>query len=82
MEALANRGISRVLVEGGAVLARSLLEAGLVDAMALFRAPKVIGPEGIDAFAGLPLEQVMAPFRERGRETLGADTLTLYERRD
>jgi diaminohydroxyphosphoribosylaminopyrimidine deaminase/5-amino-6-(5-phosphoribosylamino)uracil reductase len=82
MAALADRGINRVLVEGGAVLARSLLEAGLVDAMALFRSPKVIGPEGIDAFAGMPLGEVMVPFRATGSEALGADTLTLYERRD
>jgi diaminohydroxyphosphoribosylaminopyrimidine deaminase/5-amino-6-(5-phosphoribosylamino)uracil reductase len=82
MAELAGRGINRVLVEGGAVLARSLLEAGLVDAMALFRAPKVIGPDGIDAFAGMPLGEVMAPFRATGTEALGADTLTLYERRD
>lgn len=82
MTALAGRGINRVLVEGGAILARSLLEAGLIDAMALFRSPKVIGPEGVDAFGGMPLDQVMAPFRETGTETLGADTLNLYERRD
>jgi diaminohydroxyphosphoribosylaminopyrimidine deaminase / 5-amino-6-(5-phosphoribosylamino)uracil reductase len=82
MEALAARGINRVLVEGGAVLARSMLEAELVDAMALFLSPKLIGPEGIDAFAGLPLGEVMAPFREMGQEVLGADRLTLYERRE
>ena len=82
LKALAGRGINRVLVEGGAVLARSLLEARLVDAMALFRSPKVIGPDGIDAFAGMPFSEVIAPFRETEAETLGADTLTLYERRD
>ncbi|MGE3829877.1 MAG: bifunctional diaminohydroxyphosphoribosylaminopyrimidine deaminase/5-amino-6-(5-phosphoribosylamino)uracil reductase RibD [Parvibaculaceae bacterium] len=82
MARLAAEGINTVLVEGGALLARSLLEAGLVDAMALFSAPKVIGPQGVDAFAGMPLDQVMAPFRETGTETLGADTLTLYVRRD
>jgi diaminohydroxyphosphoribosylaminopyrimidine deaminase / 5-amino-6-(5-phosphoribosylamino)uracil reductase len=77
---LAGRGISRVLAEGGARLARSLIEAGLVDELALFQAPKTLGPQGVDGFAGLPLAEVMAGFRRVGEERLGDDALSVYVR--
>lgn len=80
LEKLAACGINRLMVEGGARIARSLLEAHLVDELALFRSPDEIGPQGVDAFAGLPLAEIMAAFRQREEETLGRDTLTLYER--
>ena len=77
---LAERGVSRVLAEGGARLARSLLEAQLVDEVRLFRSPKVLGPQGVDGFAGLPFDQVMAAFRRGGEERLGDDVLSVYVR--
>jgi diaminohydroxyphosphoribosylaminopyrimidine deaminase/5-amino-6-(5-phosphoribosylamino)uracil reductase len=39
--------VQEVLVEGGARLATSLLEAGVVDRLALFVAPRVLGAEGL-----------------------------------
>lgn len=77
---LAGRGVSRVLAEGGARLARSLLAAQLVDEVLLFRSPKVIGSQGVDGFAGLPFDQVMAAFRRAGEERLGDDVLSVYVR--
>jgi diaminohydroxyphosphoribosylaminopyrimidine deaminase/5-amino-6-(5-phosphoribosylamino)uracil reductase len=47
---LARRGVTTLLVEGGAEVAGSLLEAGLVDRLLLFVAPRVAG-------AGLPWVQ-------------------------
>ncbi|CAN5517593.1 bifunctional diaminohydroxyphosphoribosylaminopyrimidine deaminase/5-amino-6-(5-phosphoribosylamino)uracil reductase RibD [soil metagenome] len=76
---LAGRGINRLLVEGGARIARAFLEAGLVDHLVLFTSPDTIGGQGVDAFAGLPLAKVLAGFRKYGEERLGADTLSLYE---
>ena len=43
------------MVEGGPTVAASFVEADLVDEAALFRAPKPIGADGIDALEGLPL---------------------------
>ncbi|MDQ1714050.1 MAG: diaminohydroxyphosphoribosylaminopyrimidine deaminase, partial [Frankiaceae bacterium] len=43
---LAEREIASLLVEGGAELAAALLRAGLVDALALFLAPRLIGGDG------------------------------------
>jgi diaminohydroxyphosphoribosylaminopyrimidine deaminase/5-amino-6-(5-phosphoribosylamino)uracil reductase len=45
---LGRRGVTSLLVEGGAELAGSLLAAGEVDELRVFRAPKVLG-------AGIPL---------------------------
>jgi diaminohydroxyphosphoribosylaminopyrimidine deaminase/5-amino-6-(5-phosphoribosylamino)uracil reductase len=43
---LARREIASLLVEGGGELAAALLRAGLVDALALFLAPRLIGSDG------------------------------------
>jgi diaminohydroxyphosphoribosylaminopyrimidine deaminase/5-amino-6-(5-phosphoribosylamino)uracil reductase len=40
---LGKRGVTTLLVEGGAEVSRSLLERGLVDRLALFLAPKLAG---------------------------------------
>ena len=48
----AKRGWSRVLIEGGAHLASSALRAGIVDRIALFVAPKIVG-SGQPAIDGL-----------------------------
>jgi diaminohydroxyphosphoribosylaminopyrimidine deaminase/5-amino-6-(5-phosphoribosylamino)uracil reductase len=46
LAALGAREITSLLVEGGAELAGGLLQAGLVDALALFIAPRLIGGDG------------------------------------
>ncbi len=78
---LGARGINRLMVEGGARVARSFLEAGLVDEFHLYRSAKPLGPDGVAALAGLPLDQALQPFRIREQERLGADVLTVYEHR-
>jgi diaminohydroxyphosphoribosylaminopyrimidine deaminase/5-amino-6-(5-phosphoribosylamino)uracil reductase len=40
---LGKRGVTTLLVEGGAEVSRSLLEASLVDRLMLFVAPKIAG---------------------------------------
>ena len=77
---LATRGVNRVLAEGGARLARGLIEADLVDELVLFRSPHMLGPQGVDGFAGLPFADVMAAFRPGGEERLGNDRLSVYVR--
>jgi len=53
---LARRGITRLLVEGGAKLSAGLLEADLVDRLAWFRAPSLLGGDGLSAIAALGLD--------------------------
>lgn len=76
------RGINRLMVEGGARVARSFLEAGLVDEFNLIRSPVTLGPEGVDGLAGLGLDRALQPFALVEQEKLGSDLLTVYETRN
>jgi diaminohydroxyphosphoribosylaminopyrimidine deaminase/5-amino-6-(5-phosphoribosylamino)uracil reductase len=81
LEDLALRGINRLMVEGGARVAASFLEAGLVDEFHLIRSPVTLGPDGVDGLAGLGLDLALQPFRPIRQEKLGSDLLTVYETR-
>ena len=82
LQALAERGVTRLLVEGGGRLAAGLLQEGLVDRLACFRAPRVIGGDGVPAAAGFGLERLAeAPaFVLEASEALGPDRLESYRR--
>ncbi|WP_321392034.1 bifunctional diaminohydroxyphosphoribosylaminopyrimidine deaminase/5-amino-6-(5-phosphoribosylamino)uracil reductase RibD [Emcibacter sp.] len=58
MQDLAGLGMTRLLCEGGAKLNASLFKSSLVDRLLWFRAPVLIGEEGIPAIGGLGLEQL------------------------
>ncbi|HJU19865.1 MAG TPA: bifunctional diaminohydroxyphosphoribosylaminopyrimidine deaminase/5-amino-6-(5-phosphoribosylamino)uracil reductase RibD [Stellaceae bacterium] len=83
LQALGARGLTRLLVEGGARLAASLLRAGLVDRLAWFHAPLLLGGDGLPAVAGFGLAALAeAPGFERiAIEPVGADVLTTFQRR-
>lgn len=57
MRELAARGWSKILLEGGAHLAASMLEARMVDRVAFFVAPRIFGA-GTPAIEGLALKRV------------------------
>jgi diaminohydroxyphosphoribosylaminopyrimidine deaminase/5-amino-6-(5-phosphoribosylamino)uracil reductase len=80
--ALAEKGITRLMVEGGARVASSFVAAGLVDEIWLLRGPDNVGADGVAALGALPLSAItQSPaFRVRASETLGKDTLTIFER--
>lgn len=80
---LAWHGLTRVLIEGGGHLAAGALRAGLVDRVAWFRAPLLIGGDGISALAGFGVDKVaQAPaFVRAGLTALGADILETAARR-
>ncbi|CAN5230481.1 bifunctional diaminohydroxyphosphoribosylaminopyrimidine deaminase/5-amino-6-(5-phosphoribosylamino)uracil reductase RibD [soil metagenome] len=82
LKTLAAKGISRLMVEGGAKVASSFVAADLVDEVWLFRGSKVIGEGGVPALDALPLTAITGSpvFASRGSETLENDTLTFYER--
>jgi diaminohydroxyphosphoribosylaminopyrimidine deaminase/5-amino-6-(5-phosphoribosylamino)uracil reductase len=80
--AMAGRGLTRVLIEGGGSLAASFLAAGLVDDVAWFHAPLIIGGDGRSAAAPLGVETVpAAPAFVRERvASVGGDVMELYSR--
>jgi diaminohydroxyphosphoribosylaminopyrimidine deaminase/5-amino-6-(5-phosphoribosylamino)uracil reductase len=82
LHALAEKGITRLMVEGGSRVASSFVAADLVDEIWLFRGTEAIGPDGVDALDALPLSKITQSqaFRVHASETFGKDTLTIYER--
>jgi diaminohydroxyphosphoribosylaminopyrimidine deaminase / 5-amino-6-(5-phosphoribosylamino)uracil reductase len=82
LTALAKKGVTRVLVEGGATLAAALVRADLVDRIAWFHAPLLIGGDGLQALAALGLETPgQAPrFVRLGVEGIGDDVLETLRR--
>jgi diaminohydroxyphosphoribosylaminopyrimidine deaminase/5-amino-6-(5-phosphoribosylamino)uracil reductase len=82
LHALAEKGITRLLVEGGARVAASFVAAGLVDEVWLLRGPDTIGADGVAALDALPLSAITASptFMVRASDTLQNDTLTIYGR--
>ncbi|MEM7445502.1 MAG: bifunctional diaminohydroxyphosphoribosylaminopyrimidine deaminase/5-amino-6-(5-phosphoribosylamino)uracil reductase RibD [Pseudomonadota bacterium] len=75
---LAGRGITRLLVEGGASLAAALLQADLVDRLAWFRGPLMIGGDGLAAVSAFGIDHlVQGPrFLRMHQRAVGND---LYE---
>ncbi len=83
LAALAKRGITRVLVEGGSGITTAFLAAGLVDNLAWFRAPGLIGDDGLAAIGelGVTALERMPRFHRQRIEALGDDVLESYVHR-
>jgi diaminohydroxyphosphoribosylaminopyrimidine deaminase/5-amino-6-(5-phosphoribosylamino)uracil reductase len=82
LRALATRGITRLMVEGGPTLAAALVKKNLIDAAALFCSSNEIGPDGIDALEGLPLTALThSPnLQLTGTDRAGPDRIEIFER--
>jgi diaminohydroxyphosphoribosylaminopyrimidine deaminase / 5-amino-6-(5-phosphoribosylamino)uracil reductase len=82
LRALAEKGITRLMVEGGSRVAASFVAAGLADEIWLLRGPDAIGADGVAVLDALPLSEItQSPrFALRASEALGNDTLSIYER--
>ncbi len=77
---LADQGINRLLVEGGAVVATRFLQSGCVDHILHYKAGKVLGGDGLHAIGSLGLSKLGdAPiFTPTSSRRLGSDILTRY----
>jgi len=82
LKLLAERGITRLMVEGGPTVAAAFVHADLVDEVALFRSAKPIGADGIELLEGLPMTALtQSPkLKAVATETIGQDTLETFER--
>jgi diaminohydroxyphosphoribosylaminopyrimidine deaminase/5-amino-6-(5-phosphoribosylamino)uracil reductase len=83
LKSLASRGVTRLLIEGGASVHASFLDRGLADRLEVFRAPMALGASGqaaIDALSAFGLDE--APrFVRTGTRELGADLLETFDAR-
>jgi diaminohydroxyphosphoribosylaminopyrimidine deaminase/5-amino-6-(5-phosphoribosylamino)uracil reductase len=82
LRALAEKGVTRLMVEGGSRVASSFVAAGFVDEVWLLRGAGAVGADGIAALDALPLTAItQSPgFKVHASESLDEDTLTIYER--
>jgi diaminohydroxyphosphoribosylaminopyrimidine deaminase/5-amino-6-(5-phosphoribosylamino)uracil reductase len=82
LNALCEKGITRLMIEGGARVASSFVTTGLIDEGWLLRGPQAVGADGVPALDALPLSALTGSpaFKVRASQSLGKDTLTIYER--
>jgi diaminohydroxyphosphoribosylaminopyrimidine deaminase/5-amino-6-(5-phosphoribosylamino)uracil reductase len=78
LDLLGVRGLSSLIVEGGARTARRFLSQGLVDRVILFSSPVIVGENGVAS----PLTEQSVPdgFVLRRTERLGVDRMSDYIR--
>jgi diaminohydroxyphosphoribosylaminopyrimidine deaminase/5-amino-6-(5-phosphoribosylamino)uracil reductase len=76
-------GIASLMIEGGGQLAASFVKAGLIDRIEWFRAPSLLGGDGLPCLGGLGLETVAsAPTYVRvGVREVGVDLWESYVRK-
>jgi diaminohydroxyphosphoribosylaminopyrimidine deaminase/5-amino-6-(5-phosphoribosylamino)uracil reductase len=82
LKLLGGRGITRLMIEAGPIVAAAFLRANLVDEATLLRSPSAVGADGIDALDGLPLSALTQSPRLKylGSEAVGADMIETFER--
>jgi len=80
MRALGDRGLTRVLCEGGGRLASALLRARLVDEIVWFSAGAAIGAEGLPSLGAMEMATLAdAPrFALERVERLGSDVMSVW----
>ncbi len=78
LEDMTARGISSLMVEGGATVAASFLEADLVDEIALFEGPEEVGEGGVAS--PLTRRSIADNFRLVDQHQFGDDHLFTYLR--
>lgn len=82
LKALGDRGLTRLLVEGGSAVAASFIRQDLVDRISWFRSAAIIGGDGMPAAATLGIERLSDSkrFERVAVELLDADLLETYRR--
>jgi diaminohydroxyphosphoribosylaminopyrimidine deaminase/5-amino-6-(5-phosphoribosylamino)uracil reductase len=80
LQALGKAGLTRILAEGGASIAAALLRAQLVDRLAWFHAPGIIGADGWPAAQAFGIEHLadMPRFTLLAQERWGNDLLSTF----
>lgn len=81
LAALAEKGVTRLLAEGGAGLTTAFWRAGLMDRLYWFQSSAMIGADGLPALGPLGIEAMegLRPLRRAGGMALGNDWLHILE---
>ncbi len=81
LQTLGQRGITRLLVEGGAEITSAFLRSSLADRLYWFRAPLVVGSAGkcIMDKTVIAKADEMPHFKQVGSRPLGVDQLEIYD---
>ncbi len=82
LSALGARGITRLLIEGGAQTAAAFLAADQVDRLAWMRAPGILGGDALAAIGDLGLDRLsaMRRFELQSAQTIEGECLETYRR--
>ncbi len=82
--ALAHRGVTRLMVEGGAQTAASFLRSGLVDEAVISTGPEKIGEGGIPPLGSEPLSAITEnpAYARVSERRLGPDRVVHYRRKE
>ena len=82
LETLANRGLTRVLVEGGPSVARAFLDADLLDEVVIYQGSKPAGADGLLPFVSQGLDRVTSTghFTQVEARSFGPERMTWWRR--
>lgn len=82
LAAMSDRGITRLLIEGGGNVAAAFIAADLVDEIVCVSAPMVIGGDGIPVVGPTAATELegLHRFRRKSVEPIGCDTMVRYIR--
>ena len=83
MQEFGRRGLTRILMEGGGRLTAALFARELIDRIAWFRAPFIMGGDGIATTAAFGVDRLadMPTFIRQETRVIGVDQLEIYSRR-
>ncbi len=83
LQGLALAGITRVLVEGGPAVAKSFLDAGLVDEAIIYQGAEEVGPNGLLPFVNDGIDKLTGTgeYVMTGERSFGRDRMTEWHRK-
>ena len=81
LKLLADQGVTRLLVEGGAKIHAAFLRENLCDELLLYRAPTIIGNEGISVVNDMNIKKLADrhDFTLSSVQAIGSDILETYK---
>jgi diaminohydroxyphosphoribosylaminopyrimidine deaminase/5-amino-6-(5-phosphoribosylamino)uracil reductase len=81
LDQLAERGLTRLLLEGGSRLSTAFVRAGLVDRIAWFAAPRLLGGDGLPALGDLGIGKVAGSLELEPVDVIavGPDILRIFD---